>query len=193
MKRVLLVAMVVHATSVAADPTANVKVAKDGTATIKLQRTMAEGAQFAKLTVKLPTGWKRDATTSDARFVLPSKEHQESSISLDVAIDNRDPKEVADAVKAMLSEDMTRFGGGKLVGLRSKPHTVELGPKAHGYVASYEIDATAERNIHYVQTTCYAYTDGASYAVRIVGFADVKEDQLVTPFETLCGGARFTK
>lgn len=151
----------------------------NGVATMTLRRKLATGT--VKVKVTLPKGWRQsDTKTDDALFVSATSTYDRPSITLNVQIDNLEEKEVPPRLKKAIAEDKKTVGGG------GKIKVLKLKDRPDGGLISREINATKERDVHYVETVCLVRKPGQKFIVQLVGFAGVKEAALVAEFEAAC-------
>lgn len=156
----------------------------DGTATMTLVRNLVDGSPPVKVTMKLPTGWKKSATERDhdVIFVPEGSTSDRPSITLNVQMDNLDSTKLMPAVvKAIMDNKKQVVGGGKIV-------TFETAGRRDGRILTRHVDATAERSVNYVETLCYVTKPGQPFVVQMLGFVEKGKDDeaLAKAFQDAC-------
>jgi hypothetical protein len=156
--------------------------------TFKVARTFVEGEPLATGSFTLPADWKFAGNSFESLEFEPAwAKYGRPSFSIAVRNDNLDPGEVAGQAKAEANAFKGKIaGGGKLVKTITDTKELALGAHLHGYLSSYEIDATAERHVHYVETLCSVWADGQKFFVTLQSSAEMADAKIVPDVEKAC-------
>jgi hypothetical protein len=158
---------------------------KDGVATIQIPRKLVEGSPAVTVTLALPAGWKQSENKPDDMVLVPeTAKYDRPAMTVNVQMDNLDPKTVAKRIDEKIRElGKVVVGGGriKLLGTKKRPDGAWL---------SRSIDAKKERDIQYVETTCLVARPGQPFVVQVLGFAETKDAALVPLFEKTCASVQ---
>jgi hypothetical protein len=185
---VLAITFTLALASVAHADNLSVKLAADGTATLKLPRNLVDGQPTVTVVFKLPAGWVRDSKSPEyAQFVPKGARWGRPSIEVNVQMDNLEPAETAERAKKASEDFKATVPGGDMVSVLTDARVLA---DNHAHLVSIERDSKAAQ-LHSVQTACFLPAEGKSYVVKLSGFGEIQDKKLVPEFEKACASLRL--
>lgn len=140
--------------------------------------TMRFFRQQLKVSMTLPDGWIQGKPQDNGFIFTPADAKYERPNIRVVKIGGVDPAP-KDIAKAFAEANKKVIGGGKL-------KVLDSGDLPDGKFLSIRVDAKKERDIVYVETICWIGKPDSKWTVRMNGFAEIKDEGLVKPFEEVC-------
>jgi hypothetical protein len=148
--------------------------------TVKIKRY--SGTE-ASVKLSAPEGWVGKPDYSGAPTFKPKDATRWPEITVNPGLDSIEPDKLdAEIDKSLDKLKKEVVGGGKVKVLAETK-------LPNGKAVAIHVDAKKEREIEYLQMTCYVRKVGEKFAVRIEGTASPKDEKSLATFEAACKSA----